>query len=133
MAGRAEREGLIIMNKRTLGMTAAVAVLLGGFSVPAALADGAASAATGAAPKAPAATQAAYSTNTPVGTLMDDPAARAILEKLVPIADQANQNPMGRQMSLRQMQSYAPDQLPDAKLDKVDAALAKLSGKSSHK
>lgn len=120
------------MPKNTLWAAAMLATLVAASANLPALANGAA-ASNGSTSGAASAEHQAYSTNTPVGTLMDDPAARAILVKLVPIAKQANQNPMGRQMSLRQMQSYAPDQLTNAKLDKVDVALAKLTSKSPQK
>jgi hypothetical protein len=68
----------------------------------------------------------AYSTDTPVGTLLDDPKAHAVLQELFPDALKANDNPMGRSMSLRQMQPYSPE-LTDSKLNEIDAALAKLN------
>jgi len=70
-----------------------------------------------------------YSSRTVVGTLLDDPQAHAVLVQLVPDVVSSPQIDMGRNMSLRDMQPYAPDALPDALLDKIDAELAKLSCK----
>lgn len=121
------------MRNAALRTTALLTAFWGVTSIPAAQADEAAASANGGTAKASQASHPDYSTNTPVRTLMDDPAARAVFQSLAPIAEQANQNPMGRQRSLRQMQSCAPGQLSDTKLDQVDAALAKLNDASSQK
>jgi para-nitrobenzyl esterase len=67
-------------------------------------------------------------TNTMVGALLDDPAAKAVLTKYIPelvdkLGDAATR-------TLRELQSvltaYAPDLLTDAKLAMIDEELAKL-------
>lgn len=72
---------------------------------------------------------AAYSTaETDLGTLLDDPAARAILQKHVPSLVSSDQIDMARSMTLKALQQYAPD-ITDQKLAAIDAELAKLSKK----
>ena len=86
--------------------------------------------ATTAAPAAPAAATPAtpkYTTaDTEIGTLLDDPAARAILDKLVPEMTSNDQIDMARAMTLKSIQAYAPDDLTDELLAKIDAEFAKL-------
>jgi hypothetical protein len=78
------------------------------------------------APTAPA----RYSTaETDVGTLLDDPAARAILDKHLPAVSHGDQIDMARSMTLKDMQQYAPDVITDQVLAEIDADLAKLSVK----
>lgn len=78
------------------------------------------------APAAPA----HYNTNdTELGTLLDDPAAKAVLDKDVPGLTSNDQVDMARAMTLKAMQQYAPDTLTDATLAKVDADLSKLPPK----
>ncbi len=73
------------------------------------------------------AVSAKYSTNnTDLGTLLDNPATKAILVKYVPAMVSNPQIDMARSMTLKQMQSYAADQLPDATLAKIDADLANV-------
>lgn len=81
---------------------------------------------------APAAAPAAagpahYSTDTtPIGDLLDDPAAKAILFKYMPAMAQSDQIDMARGMTLKDTQQYAPDMVSDATLAKIDAEFAKL-------
>jgi hypothetical protein len=81
---------------------------------------------------APAAQQAAsgYSTSaTDIGTLLDDPTAKAVLVKLIPDMVNNDQIDMARTMTLRDIQQYAPDALTDETLATLDAELAKISAK----
>lgn len=63
---------------------------------------------------------------TDIGTLMDNPAAKAILEKHLPALIANPQFAQARSLTLKAVQGYAPDQLPDSKLAAIDAELAKL-------
>lgn len=85
-----------------------------------------------AAEPAPAAAPAAapYTTTaTEIGTLLDDPAAKAVLDKNLPGFADNPQISMARSMTLRAIQGFAGDALSDAKLAAVDADLAKLPAK----
>jgi len=64
--------------------------------------------------------------DTEIGTLLDDPAARAILDKFVPEMTSSDQIDMARAMTLKSIQAYAPDDLTDEILAKIDAEFAKL-------
>lgn len=68
--------------------------------------------------------------STPVGKLLDDPAATAVLKKLIPTV---YANPMfqqdGRSITLKEIQTYEPDALSDANLAKIQAELDKLPPK----
>lgn len=87
------------------------------------------------APAAPAAAPAAaahYTTaDTDIGTLLDDPAAKAVLVKHIPEIANNEQMEMARSFTLRAIQQYAADTLPDSKLAAIDADLAKLPAKAS--
>jgi hypothetical protein len=73
---------------------------------------------------------AAYSTaETDLGTLLDDPAARAVLEEHVPSLINNSQIEMARSMTLKGLQQYAADTVTDAALAAIDADLAKLAKK----
>lgn len=83
---------------------------------------------------APAATSAAAtsiytSSNTPIGTLLDDPAAKAIVEKHIPGMTTNDQIEMARGMTLKAVQQYSPDEVTDARLAAIDAEFAKLKQK----
>lgn len=96
-------------------------------SVPAPAAETAQSSkpAQGLAQQAPKA--AAYtSADTEIGVLLDDPAAKAVLEKYVPGLTTSSQIDMARGMTLKAIQPYAADDITDAKLASIDAELAKL-------
>lgn len=80
----------------------------------------------------PAAAPAAahYTTaDTDIGTLIDDPAAKAVLDKNLPGFADNPQIAMARSMTLKAIQGFAGDVLTDAKLAAVDADLAKLPAK----
>jgi para-nitrobenzyl esterase len=83
------------------------------------------------APAEPAAAAADhYSTSTtPIGTLLDDPAAKAVLAKYIPEVVTSPQIDMARGMTLKDTQQYAPDMVSDATLAKIDTDLAKLPPK----
>ena len=90
-------------------------------------------AASGAAIAQPAPAAAAadhYSTSTtPIGTLLDDPAAKAVLVKYIPAVVSNPQIDMARGMTLKDTEQYAPDMMSDDTLAKIDAELAKLPAK----
>ena len=78
----------------------------------------------------PAFAQTAYSSSTTeIGTLLDDPAAKAILERHVPGMTTNDQVDMARSMTLKDIQQYSPDQITDKVLTEIDADLAKLKAK----
>ena len=78
----------------------------------------------------PAFAQATYSSSTTeIGALLDDPAAKAVLEKHVPGMTTNDQVDMARSMTLKDIQQYSPDQITDKVLAEVAAALAKLKPK----
>lgn len=78
----------------------------------------------------PATAQAAkakYSTaDTDIGTLLDDPLAKAIIEKYIPGMTTNDQIEMARSMTLKAIQNYAPEDVTDARLTQIDAEFAKL-------
>jgi len=102
------------------------------FAIAAALAAVTLPAAAGAtepaktAAQAPAAKQAYTTADTDIGTLLDDPAAKAIVEKYIPGLTTNPQVDMARAMTLKAVQAYAPDEVTDERLAKIDADLAKL-------
>ena len=69
--------------------------------------------------------------NTPVGKLLDDPAANAILKKMIPTV-YANDmfQTQGRDLTLKAIQQYEPDALSDENLAKIQAELDKIPAKS---
>lgn len=67
--------------------------------------------------------------DTPLGDLLDDPAAKAVLLKYIPDIIKNDGIEMARGMTLKTLQSYAGDQLTDDKLALIDAEFAKLAGK----
>jgi hypothetical protein len=79
---------------------------------------------------AAAASPAVFSSaSTAIGTLLDDAAAKAVLDKNVPGLTTNPQIEMARGMTLRDIQSYAADQLTDSVLKKIDTDLAALARK----
>jgi hypothetical protein len=79
---------------------------------------------------APAATSAHYSVSaTKIGTLIDDPAAAAILKALIPTvwANEMFQS-IGRDLTLKDVQQYE-QVLTDEKLAEIQAAFDKLGAK----
>ncbi|HEX7857565.1 MAG TPA: hypothetical protein VF503_28125 [Sphingobium sp.] len=90
--------------------------------------------ASAAAPAAAPAKKPVYSTGkTQLGTLMADPAAKAVLEKHIPQLLTGGQNlDQASGMTLRELQdavkAYAPDQFSNKVLDAIDKDLAALPG-----
>jgi hypothetical protein len=85
-------------------------------------------------PAPPVASPAAahYTTeDTDIGTLLDDPQAKAILVKYIPELVKSEQIDMARSLTLRAVQQYAADMVTDAKLAAIDSELAKLPAKTS--
>ena len=71
-----------------------------------------------------------YTTSTTdIGTLLDDPAAHAIVDKHLPGVLSGDQIDMARPMTLKAIQQYAPDRISDQALADIDAELAKLPTK----
>lgn len=71
-----------------------------------------------------------YSTSdTPIGVLLDDPAARAILDRHIPNFSKGPQLGMIRGATLKQIQGYALKVLSDQVLADIDVDLAKLPAK----
>lgn len=76
-------------------------------------------------PTAPAA--AGYSTSdTDIGTLLDNPQTKAVVDKHLPQFSANPQIAMARSMTLQQIKSFAGDVLTDAALAKIDTDLAKI-------
>jgi para-nitrobenzyl esterase len=63
---------------------------------------------------------------TDLGTLLDNPGAKAVLTKHLPDLVNNEQIQMARSMTLKQLQGFAGDALTDAKLAAVQADLDKL-------
>lgn len=78
---------------------------------------------------APAAAAHYTTADTDIGTLLDDPAARAIVDKYIPGFSSGDQINMARAMTLKSIQQYAPDKFTDQVLASIDADLAKLPAK----
>jgi len=66
------------------------------------------------------------SSDTPLGDLLDNAAAKAVLMKYIATMIQNEQINMARGMTLKALQAYAADQLTDETLGKIDAELAQL-------
>jgi len=73
------------------------------------------------------------SSTTEIGTLLDDPAAKAIIDKHIPGMSTNDQVDMARAMTLKNIQQYSPDQITDKVLADIDADLAKLPAKAPGK
>jgi hypothetical protein len=87
--------------------------------------------ASAAAQESPAAAEAHYSVHsTQVGKLLDDPAAAAILQRLIPTV-YANDmfKTMGRSQTLAAIQQYEPAVLTDAMLANIQAEFDKIPAK----
>ena len=114
-------------------MITAAALGMVAITVPALASTGASGGASDAATVAPAAANApkpAFSVaETDVGTLLDNPATKAVLDKILPGLSTNPQIDMARAMTLKQVQGYAPDKIKDESLAAVDAALAKIPAK----
>ena len=81
------------------------------------------------APKS-AAAQAHYNTSdTTIGALLDDPAAKAIVDKYIAGFSSGGQINMVRDMTLKGLQQYSPEKITDQALAQIDLELAKLPAK----
>jgi para-nitrobenzyl esterase len=89
-------------------------------------ADPAPAAPPAAATPAPAPAGKMTTADTSIGDLLDNPAARAVLDKHAPGFTKNEQVDMARGMTLKAIQQYAPDQFSDEVLAKIDADLAQL-------
>jgi hypothetical protein len=85
------------------------------------------------AEEAPAVAKAAWSTaTTPLGDLLANPETKAVLEKHLPgISTNPEVEPV-KGLSLKAIQPYAPDRLPDALLAAIDVDLAKVPAKPAN-
>ena len=85
----------------------------------------------GEAPAKPAASAEHYSVSaTTVGKMLDDPAANALLKKMIPsvYANEMFQT-MGRDLTLKDIQQYEGEALSDENLAKIQAELNKIPAK----
>jgi hypothetical protein len=64
-----------------------------------------------------------------IGTLLDDPAARVIVDRYIPDFPSGPQVDMARGMTLRAIQPFASDKITEQVLANIDADLAKLPSK----
>jgi hypothetical protein len=78
------------------------------------------------APTASSAESHYTTSDTNIGTLMDDPAAHAVVDKHLPGMLDGPQIGMARSMTLKAIQPYASDKITDQALADIDAELAKL-------
>ena len=79
------------------------------------------------APAPAAAAATGYSVeDTDIGTLLDDPAAKAVLDKHIPGFSTKDQIDMARSMTLKGIQQYAPDVVTDKVLSDIQVDLSKL-------
>lgn len=67
--------------------------------------------------------------DTDIGTLLDDPAARAIVDKYMPGFSTQDNIDMARSMTLTAVQQYKPEMITDDALANVQAGLSKLPKK----
>lgn len=97
------------------------------FAIAAALAAACAVPAHAADPAPAAAAAPAYSTaESSIGTLLDNPATKAVIDKHMPGFSGNPQIDMARAMTLKQVQQFAGDQMTDEVLARIDADLAKI-------
>ena len=85
--------------------------------------------ATPAPAAAPAAAAPAFSADTPLETVVANPAAKAVLDKDMPSISTHPAFDQFKAMSLRQLQPYAQGKITDEAIAKVDAGLKAVSGK----
>lgn len=70
---------------------------------------------------------AAFNTaTTPLGDILDNPAAKAVVQRHLPDLMANEQINMARSLTLKGLQSYAADQVTDKALAAIDADFAKL-------
>ncbi len=101
-------------------------ILVLAIAVPMAFAALPAAAQQAGAPAAATAPSGYTTTATPIGTLLDDADAKAVLDKNVPGLTTNPQIDMARGMTLKDIQSYAAEQLTDDVLKKIDVDLATI-------
>ena len=76
---------------------------------------------------APAVPAAKYSTvGTDIGTLVDNTATKAVLDRVLPGFTDNPQMDMARSMTMRQIQQFAADKLTDEVLTRIDIELAEV-------
>lgn len=93
--------------------------LLAALAAPAAVAQ--------AAPAGQAAAAAKYTTaDTPISTLLEDPAAKAVLMKIIPEMAGNEQFAQAGGLTLKAVAGYTNGALSDEKLAEIDAELAKI-------
>lgn len=78
------------------------------------------------ATEAPAAAAKYTTAGSTMGDLLDNPAAKAVLEKHLPDLVSNPQMAMARALTLKQIQGYAGDAVSDEVLAKIDADLAQI-------
>ena len=111
-------------------MTQTLIVLALALSPAPATATSAPATATSADAPAVAAPAAKFSVDdTELGTLLDNPAAKAVLVKYINAIVSNPRINMARSMTLKQLQQFAGDSLTDAKLAMIQADLDKLPAK----
>ena len=66
-------------------------------------------------------------TETDIGTLLDNESTKAILEKHIPGMTTGSQIDMARAFTLKDIQQYAADQVTDEVLAKIDAEFKALA------
>ena len=69
---------------------------------------------------------AKFSVNSKVGELMNDPAARAVIDKFLPLAASNPQTKMAYGMSLKMLASFPQAEMSKELLAEIDAALQAL-------
>jgi len=107
------------MIRFPLSLAAAAAVI----AAPALAATEATPAAHDHAAHAAAAAPAFSVETSDIGTLLDNPATKAVLVKHLPEMANNPQIEMARPMTLKQVQGFAPDAFTDEVLAKIDADL----------
>ncbi|MES2339098.1 MAG: hypothetical protein V4537_13465 [Pseudomonadota bacterium] len=78
------------------------------------------------APAAPAATTAKFTLDTPIETLMADPAAKAVVEASIPNITAHPSYDMAKSMSFNQVAPMAPEMFSAELLAKLQAGLAAI-------
>ncbi len=81
------------------------------------------------APAAASAAAPAFSADTPLETVVANPAAKAVLDKDMPTISSHPAFEQFKAMSLRQLQPYAQGKITDEALAKVDADLKAVPAK----
>jgi len=107
---------------RSLVLAAVLAVA----APAAAFAQAAPAAPAAITPAVKAAAGAMTTSTTTIGDMIDNAAARAVLEKHLPDVVSSDQIDMARSMTLKDIQAYAADTITDAKLAAVDQDLSAL-------